>query len=233
MTQIVWGAPGDKEIQTGLDHGVLYPGSGEGVPWVGLVGLTENVSGGEQESFYYDGVKYLDVISYEDYQATLEAFAAPEEFGVCDGTRQIALGLFATQQPRVPFSFSYRTLVGNDLDESAGYKIHLVYNCMAAPAERTWTTKSNETQAPTMTWTLYSKPPKAALYAGLTYKPTAHLILDSRSFGTDPTGRFEVLRNVLYGMPVGATPVAPFPDGLPHLPTQQQIVQYINTGFWS
>jgi len=226
MTRLVWNTPGTKEYQTGLDHGVLYPVTGEGVPWVGLVNLTENVSGGEQESFYYDGVKYLDVIAYEDYQATLEAYAAPEEFGPCDGTAHVAMGLFATGQPRIPFSFTYRTIVGDDIDEEAGHKIHLVYNCMATPSERVWNTKSESPEAPTLSWTIYGVPPRPASYSGVTYKPTSHLILDTRVL--DPTD-LEAFENLLYGTAVGVTPL--IPPGLPVLPTQQQLVNFINLGY--
>lgn len=223
MTRIEWGAPGTKTYEQGLDRGVLYPRTGPGVPWTGLVSVSEETSGGEVESFYYDGVKYLDVILYEDYQATLEAFDAPFEFGVCDGNRPIALGLFATQQPREPFGLSFRTQVGNDLTEEAGYKINLVYNCMASPAERTRKTTAADVELEPIAWTLYTRPPRRAVYGGATYKPTAHLIIDSRSGNP----HLETLELALYGANLDHGPWNP------RLPTQQEIVNLLNTGFWT
>lgn len=220
MVRISWNEPGAKTYETGLDRGVLYSPGSEGVAWVGLVSMTESISGGEVESFYYDGVKYLDVILSEDFLATLEAYNHPPEFAACDGTQQIALGLFATQQPRVPFNLSYRTLVGDDITEDAGYKIHLLYNCMAAPAEKSRLTKKADVEVPTTSWTIYTRPPRAAILAGVTYKPTAHLIIDSRS-GNPYLANVET---ALYGEDGG--------PGTPYLPTQQQITNMLASGSW-
>lgn len=223
MTRVAWDAPGVKVVETGLDRGVLYPVTGPGVAWPGLVSVSEGVTGGEVESFYYDGVKYMDVILYDDFVATLEAFSAPPEFAACDGTKQLGLGLYATQQPRLPFSMSYRTLVSNDVTVDAGYKIHLLYNCMASPAERTRTTQSESVEAPTTSWTINTRPAPAATYLGSTYKPTAHIIIDSRFVPT--ASRLNALENSLYGPVVGAAVAG--------LLTQQQIVNMVNTGSYT
>jgi hypothetical protein len=220
MTALVWGAPGDKTYETGLDRGVLYARNEDPEAWNGLVSLTENVAGGEVESFYYDGVKYLDIILYEDYQATLEAFSFPLTWNECDGARQIALGLFATQQPRKPFDLSWRTKVGNDLTEEAGYKLHLLYNCMATPTERVSTTISADVSLPTRSWTIYTAPPEPSDYGGESYKPTAHLVIDSRF--ANPT-RLELIEQEIYGNVTDD----------PRMPTQDELVTFINTGFWS
>lgn len=224
MTRIAWGLPGSKTYHAGLDRGVLYPFAGgtfvdPGVPWVGLVSISENVSGGEVESFYKDGIKYLDVILHEDFQATLEAYDSPREFAPCDGTREIASGLFATQQPRRPFHMCYRRGVGNDLDAEAGTRLHLLYNLMASPAEKAYRTRTAEAELESRSWTLYGKPPKAGIHGGVTYKPTAQLILDLSALSEEQATSIE---DHIYGSDVL----------VPALPTQQALVTYINTGVW-
>lgn len=228
MTKIEWGAPGAKQYETGLDRGVLYPFNNAGVvdpgvPWNGLVSVTENVSGGEIESFWYDGVKYLDVILYEDFQATIEAFNAPPEFGVCDGSQQVALGLFATQQPRRPFHLCYRTGVGNDISEDASTKLHLIYNNMAQPTEKLRKTRSNAPEMPTYSWVIHGCPAAAGVYGGDTYKPTAHLILDLGVIEAAHPGYVDQIEDLLYGS-VGEDP---------YFPTQQEVVTFLNTGSWT
>lgn len=175
MTALVWHEVGKRFYETGADRGVFYPKFGDGVAWSGLVSVEEPIVGGEQSPFYYDGVKYLDVIAGEDFQAVLSAYSAPSEFGVCDGTKTLAAGLYATQQPRKTFDLSYRTLLGNDSQGSRhGYKLHLVWNCTASPSPRSSKTLSDAVEPELRVWTLDTVPPQSA-----TFKPTAHLILDS------------------------------------------------------
>lgn len=173
--RIEWNKPGERFFETGVDQGVLYPRAGAGVPWNGLVAVNESTTGGEAEALYYEGVKYRDVFASEEFQATLEAFAAPAQFAACDGTKQLAPGLFVTQQPRESFGLCYRTMIGNDLvGVEYGYKLHLVYNCTAAPSGRNNKTISNSMSPETRTWTLHTVPPPAT-----NFKPTSHLVLDS------------------------------------------------------
>lgn len=194
MVRITWDGPGTRFYETGVDRGVFYPASGAaGVSWSGLIGVTENVSGGEATPLYYDGVKYLDVVGSEDFQATIEAYSSPAEFADCDGIKSLATGLFVTGQPRNWFGMSYRTLVGNDLDADAGYKIHLVYNAMALPSARANKTKSDKTDPMTKSWTINTVPP---FVTDAGYKPTAHVILDSRKVNTL---LLAYLEGILYG----------------------------------
>src|SRR6478735_3456324 len=137
MTRLTWGDTGRRYFEAGTDRGVLFVGNNPGVPWNGLKSVSESPSGGEPKAYYVDGFKYLNVASAEEYAATIEAFSAPAEFGVCDGSMMLGNGLFATQQPRRPFHFTYRTRVGNDLEGvDHGHKIHLIYNALARPSSR-------------------------------------------------------------------------------------------------
>lgn len=192
MTRVVWNKPGEKYFEAGVDRGVLYPRIGQGVPWNGLVSIAENNSGGELESLYFDGMKYLDLVAVEEFQATIEAYGAPEAFNASDGIKTLSPGLYATQQPRKTFGLSYRTLLGNDLlGQEYGYKLHIVYNCTATPASRTHKTLAGNVSADTRSWGIYTVPPPAN-----TFRPTAHLVVDSTK--VNPY-LMENLETVLYG----------------------------------
>jgi len=135
MARLNWGVVAERFFETGVDHGVLYTGDGIGVPWNGLTSVNETPIGGDPKPAYIDGRKFRNIASSEEFEATIEASAAPKEFGPCDGSRSIQNGLIATQQPRQAFNFSYRTLIGNPIEGAEfGYKIHLVYNAIASPA---------------------------------------------------------------------------------------------------
>lgn len=207
MTRLEWNRVGDRFFETGVDRGVLYPRVGPGVAWNGLISVDETTSGGDVESLYFDGVKYLDIVAGEDFEATITAFSAPREFAACDGTKQLSPGLFATQQPRKPFGFSYRTLIGNDLEGTDfGYKLHIVYNCMASPATRSSQTLAEVPNLGTRSWNVHTVPPEAS-----TFKPTAHFVIDSTL--VDPY-MLENLESYLYGR-----------DGLePTLLTQDEVL---------
>lgn len=193
MTRLVWGDSGSRKFETGIDRGVLYaPSAPGGVAWNGITAVNENPSGGAPQSYYLDGIKYLQVSGAEEYAATIQALSAPAEFAECDGTGQIYAGLFVTQQPRKQFDFAYRTLVGNDVaGETAGYKLHLIYNALAAPSSRDNQTLSTTATPVDMSWALTTVPP---LIPG--YKPTAHLVIDTMF--TD-TIKLNAIENLLYG----------------------------------
>ena len=175
MTRLIWNKPGERFYETGVDRGVLYPKVGPGVPWNGLISVNETSTGGDIIALYFEGVKYMDYVANEDFEATLEGFAAPPEFAVCEGIRTLAPGLYATQQRRQTFGLSYRTLLGNDLDGTDyGYKLHLVYGCTVEPSEKSNQTLSDSADPSTRQWTVHTVPPPAT-----TYKPTAHFIFDS------------------------------------------------------
>lgn len=204
MTALVWDATGSRLFEAGTDRGVLYVGSNAGVAWNGLTGVSESPTGGDPQPFYLDGVRFLNVSALEEFAATINAFSAPIEFGVCDGTRQIAAGLFIGQQPRTPFNFSYRTLIGNDIDGSDhGYKIHLVYNASASPSAKSNASNSDTVTPITFSWAVQTVPIRI-----LNQQPSAHLIVDSTL--TNPT-KLAALETILYGNP-GVDPRMPQPS---------------------
>lgn len=205
MTQVVWDAIGERLFETGVDRGVLYLDNA-GVAWNGLISVQENSSGGDPQPYYVDGYKYVNVAASEEFEATIEAFSAPREFGVCDGTVEYRSGLFVTQQRRRPFGLSYRTLIGNDISSHEhGYKIHLVYNALAAPSQRNNQTIKGSAEPTTLSWAISTTPPKLSAL-----KPTAHFVIDSTR--TDP-GVLSDLEDLLYGT-VSTDPDFPTPEEL-------------------
>jgi len=193
MTRLSWGDPGKRYYETGIDQGVLFVGVDPGVAWSGLISVAESPSGGDPRPFYLDGVKYLNISAAEEFEATISAYYAPAEFGPCDGIAYVQNGLTASQQPRRPFSLSYRTQIGNDLDaERHAYKIHIVYNALAAPSARNRKTLGSDAEADPFEWQITTLPPLVET----PYKATSHLIIDSRTADPEALATFE---DLIYG----------------------------------
>lgn len=206
MTRLNWDSPGQRFYELGVDRGVLYIDSQPGVPWVGLISVSESPSGGDAQPYYLDGIKYLNISSAEEFEATIEAYSSPREFGPCDGTVAIQNGLFVTQQPRKQFSFSYRSKTGNDTEgQDYAYKIHIVYNALAAPSQRSNKSINDSVDVNNFSWAITTLPPSIT---GV--KPTAHLVIDSRY--TDPTVLITV-EDLLYGSD-SSTSSLPTPNDL-------------------
>jgi len=192
MTRIIWDDIGARTYHIGIDRGVLYVPGHEGVPWNGLTSITEKPSGGTISSYYIDGVKYASVSDPEEFAATITAFTYPDEFGICDGSRMVETGLFTQHQPRAPFHLTYRTGVGNDVEGSDfAYKIHLIYNAMAAASEVDHRTISDDVDIADFSWDISALP---AEISG--FKNTAHFIIDSR---VAHTGMLLAIEAILYG----------------------------------
>lgn len=206
MARLVWGARSERFFESGIDRGVLYPQGGFGVAWPGLISITESPTGGTPRPYYLDGIKYLNLASAEEFQATIVAYSAPAEFGPSDGIATIHNGLFATQQPRKPFGLSYRTRIGNDVQGTDhAYKIHIIYNALAAPSQRVNTTIGDSSEPTQLSWNITTLPPSV-----VGYKRTAHFIVDSRY--ASPLD-LAVLEDFLYGTE-GDSPTLPTPDEL-------------------
>lgn len=207
MTAIEWHKAGEKTYSAGVDRGVLYPRNHVGVAWNGLISVVENSDGGESDELYYDGVKVLDVIAGEDFQATIDAISYPDEFEPCIGNKALMPGLILTRQPRERFGFAYRSLLGSDSSElGTAYRLHLVYNASAAPSSRIYTTLTNTISPSDYQWSISTVPVKAC-----GRRPTSHLVIDSRE--VDPVILAD-LEALLYGTETTE----------PHLPTQAEVV---------
>jgi hypothetical protein len=209
MTKLKWDQVGEKFYETGVDQGVLYLPNTTGIydkgyAWNGLVSVSESPSGAESNKQYADNTVYLNLVSAEEFSATVEAFTYPEEFAECDGTAVPTAGVYVGQQRRKSFGLSYRTRVGNDIDAADhGYKLHLIYGALAAPTEKAYTTINDSPEAITFSWELSTTP----VEVGSGLKPTATLTIDSTKVSA---AKLTDLENLLYGT-AGVDPQLPTP----------------------
>jgi len=213
MALLTWDQTGERFYETGVDHGVLYLPNGVGVydtgfAWNGLVSVTESPSGAESNPQYADNIKYLNLVSAEEFGATIEAFTYPDEFAECDGTVMPQPGVSVGQQNRKPFGLSYRTRLGNDLNGTDyGYRLHLIYNALAAPSEKAYTTINDSPEAITFSWELTTTPVEVGMVDSVMYKPTASLTIDSTKVNA---AALTTLEEFLYGT-AGTDPSLPAP----------------------
>ena len=222
MAKLTWDNLGEHYFETGIDHVVLYVegsnGYESGVAWNGVTAITESPSGAEPTAIYADNIKYLNLLSNEEFALTLEALDSPDEFDSCDGSALLVSavpGVKMGQQKRKRFALCYRSLVGNDTDGTdKGYQIHIVYNCLAAPTERAHNTVNDTPETMTMSWSISTTPHEFTL-ANKEYK-TAHVVLDSLTLNAT---KLEGLLDKLYGTDT-LSPTCQLPE---------DIATYINT----
>lgn len=199
MAKLVWDEAGKHIYETGVSKGVLYvmsdiPGTyGKGVAWNGLSSVSESPTGAEVSAIYADNIKYLNLMSREEFEGSIEAYTYPDEFMACDGSAspEDANGFVIGQQDRKTFAFCYQTKVGNDLNPEAGYKIHIIYGALASPSERSYETVNDSPEAMTFSWDITTTP-----VAVTGFKPTAHVELDSTKIEKTKLAKIEAK---LYG----------------------------------
>ena len=197
MSKIVWDQTGDRLYETGVKNGVLYIQNSDGtypkgVAWNGLTSITESPSGAEATALYADDMKYLNLISAEEFGATVEAYTYPDEFAECDGSASLATGVTVGQQSRKTFALCYRTVLGNDTDNDAhGYKLHIIYGATAAPSEKAYSTVNDSPEAITFSWELKTTPVNVT-----GFKPTACITIDSTKANPE---KLTALEEILYG----------------------------------
>lgn len=196
MSRLIWDAIGERYYETGVKYGVLYPMEGsaytKGVAWNGLTAVTESPSGAEATPLYADDIKYLNLMSNEEFGGTIEAYTYPDEFMACDGSAAIAEGIFIGQQARKAFGLCYRTVLGNDTENNEhGYKLHLVYNALAAPSEKAYATINDSPEAITFSWEFTTTPVEVE-----GYKPSAHIVIDSTKVDE---AKLKAIEDLLYG----------------------------------
>ena len=197
MAKIVWDQVGERLYETGCKNGVLYPQDTtgaypKGIAWNGLIGVNEAPSGAEANPIYADDIKYLNLMSNEDFKCTIEAYTYPAEFAACDGRASLAIGVSIEQQTRQPFGLAYKTTIGNDTEGTAhGYKLHLVYGGQASPSAKGFKTMSDNPEAITFSWEVSTTPVDVP-----GKKPTAKITVDSKK--ADPT-KLAALEKILFG----------------------------------
>ena len=219
MAKIVWDKTGERFYETGVKNGVLYVQEGgqykNGVAWNGLTAVTESPSGAEATPLYADDIKYLNLLSTEEFGATIEAYTYPDEFAACDGSAALADGVMIGQQARKTFGLCYRTTIGNDTNgNDYGYKLHIIYGALAAPSEKAYATINDSPEAITFSWEVTTTPVNVT-----GAKPTASITIDSTK--ADST-KLAALEDILYGKDgePGNEPRLPLPDEIKTLMTK-------------
>lgn len=209
MSKLVWDKIGERYYETGVKKGVLYPQSADGkypkgVAWNGLTAVTESPSGAEATALYADDIKYLNLVSAEEFGATIEAYTYPDEFAACDGSAALAEGVMIGQQKRTAFGLAYTTTLGNDVDNNDyGYKLHLIYGALAAPSEKAYASINDSPEAVTFSWEVTTTP-----VAVEGFKPTACITIDSTKVDSTKLAELEA---ILYGSE-DAEASLPMPD---------------------
>lgn len=200
MSRLTWDNTGERYYETGVKQGVLYPIQSDGkyslgVAWNGLTAVTESPSGAEATALYADDIKYLNLISTEEFGATIEAYTYPDEFAECDGSASLADGIMLGQQKRKTFGLCYKTTIGNDVDgNDYGYKLHLIYGCLAAPSEKAYATINDSPEAITFSWEVSTTPVNVA-----GFKPTSQITIDSTKIAEGKKAKLTELEDILYG----------------------------------
>lgn len=194
--KIEWDKTGERIYETGVKYGVLYVQEGgaypKGVAWNGLTAVTESPSGAEATPLFADDIKYLNLVSAEEFGATIEAYTYPDEFKACNGEAELVAGVSIGQQARKTFGMCYRTAIGNDVDgNDHGYKLHLIYGAQAAPSEKAYATINDSPEAITFSWEINTTPVNVT-----GFKPTSYLVVDSTKVGE---GKMAALEAALYG----------------------------------
>ena len=200
MAKLEFDKLGEHIYETGVEKGVLFPFTagayGTGVAWNGLINVTESPSGAEPTPLYADNIKYLNLMSVEEFGASIEAYTYPDEFAECDGSAALGVGVSIGQQIRKPFGMCYKTKIGNDiLGEDYGYKLNIIYGAMAKPSEKAHATTSDSPEAATFSWELTTTP-----IAVPGFKPTASLTIDSTKV---TAAKLAAIEDKLYGTGLG------------------------------
>lgn len=208
MAMIEWDKTGERFYETGVSKGVLYVmkdgNYGTGVAWNGLTAVTESPSGAEATPLYADDIKYLNLMSNEEFGGTIEAYTYPDEFKACNGEAELAAGITIGQQSRSTFGFCYRTTIGNDTEgNDHGYKLHIVYGALAAVSEKAYTTISDSPEAITFSWEFTTTPVNVT-----GSKPTSCVTVDSTKVDAE---KLKALEAKLYGSE-SEEPTLPMPD---------------------
>lgn len=206
MSKLIWDQVGERLYETGVKQCVLYPQGANGtyplgVAWNGITAVTESPSGADTTPLYADDQKYLNLVSAEEFGATIEAYTYPDEFAQCDGSAEISAGVMVGQQSRKAFGLAYKTTIGNDTDNyDYGYKLHIVYGAVAAPSEKGYATINDSPDAITFSWELTTTPVPVP-----GFRPSASITIDSTK--ADPEKLAE-LETILFGADATTEPEA-------------------------
>lgn len=162
MSRLLFDQVGERMFEAGVSEGVLFTYTAStantGVAWNGLTSVADSPDGGDANDQYADNIKYLSLRGTENRNGTIEAFTYPPQFNQCMGNFG-ANGVYFAGQTKKPFSFAYKTKVGNDVDGLDGHdKLHIVYNATVNPTEKTYETVNESPEAMQLSWEYTTTP---------------------------------------------------------------------------
>lgn len=227
-----WDQDSKRFYETGTSHGVLYVKKpdgtyDEGVAWNGLTAFSESPSGAEETELYANDHKYGSLRSAEKFGGTIEAYTYPEEFEKCDGSMEVATGVTIGQQPRTSFGFTYRTVVGNDVSDDAGYKVHIIWNASVSPSEKSYASINDSPEAITFSWELTTTPTEVEVDGVKKY--TASMVIDSTKLENGKeNAKLKALEAVLYGTEADSTADPEVEEVKPSLPTPNEVIDIMS-----
>lgn len=253
MSALNWDVEGDRLFETGVDQVVLYPMNDDGtyedgVAWNGVTGITESPEGAEANDIYADNIKYLSLISKEDWKGTIKAYTYPEEFNACMGNyKKSGIKAYFGQQKRKKFALSWRTRLGNDVNGDAfAYKIHIAWGLSAAPSEMDHATVNDSPEAQEFSWEISSIPPQTtekifinggtAAANQMSLQACAHVFIASKinlpgSGDIDNETTIKAVEAKLYGK--DPTTVGGDDGTDPEVPTLTDLIKFFkNDGIW-
>lgn len=196
MSKLVWDQTTERLYETGVEQVALFPQANgaypKGAAWNGITALNLTPSGAEPTPLYANNRKYLTLMSVEELGGTIEAFTYPDEWAACDGSAELAPGVYVGQQARVPFGLAAKTLIGNDaVGNKYGYKLHLIYGGQASPSEQSNATVNDSPEARTMSWEFSTTP-----VAVTGHEPTSYICIDSTKVDAE---KLKALEAIVYG----------------------------------
>ena len=222
--KLIFDAVGEHFYETGVDQTVLYPYDsvtpkyGPGVAWNGVSSIAENPDGAEPNDIYADNIKYLSILSAESYGLTIEAYQSPAEFDECDGAKAAATGVVVRGQTRKIFGLSWRTKIGNDVNDDLGYKYHLAWGLKASPSDQTHETVNDSPEASSLSWEAKSTPIKVD-----NFKPISKIEIDSTTVDPDKLASFLVM---IYGRDADSTATPPVEAAEAYLPMPADVISH-------
>lgn len=195
--KLSWDDTGSRLFETGVSKAILYPmdSSGnytEGVAWNGLVSVTVSPEGADPTPIYANNVKITESYSFLDFSGSIEAFTYPDEFADCLGMSLSGIGMRFAMQKRKRFGLAWCSKLGNDTEYMEhGYKLHILYGCMAQMSEMPYSTINQDPELMTFSWPISTIP---EIVSG--YFPMSYIEIDSTK---TKAGSLNLLEQIIYG----------------------------------
>lgn len=177
MAELKWNDQDSRRYISGVSNGVFYGDDGKGIPWNGLISVTEKHSVNEPTPVYNSlGQKYDLHGNVAEKTHALVCFMYPEEMDEYLGYEYLdEFGFHVDERPPKKFNMVYR----NDAD--GYYEIHVLLGLIATFGDKAHTTDAAAPGIANISMNLQGVPHE--VYG------SSHLIFDSRNPITESVER--------------------------------------------